>query len=134
MEDKGVEKRVCKRFEIPGATISYKVNKKSEEFCPVIDISRGGIKFLGKKSLDINTELTLQISIPGETIPLSLIGVVRWLSYDDEKEKYNIGIQFNPYGEKKDQNYPGIMVKIIALEQKFSTQDVPRTEKFKIET
>ena len=134
MEDKRIEKRVCKRFEIPGATISYKLNKKSEEFCPVIDISRGGIKFLGKKPLDINTELTLQISIPGETIPLSLLGVARWICYDEEKEKYNIGIQFNPYGEKKDQNYPGIMVKIIALEQNFSTQDVPRTEKFKIDT
>jgi len=51
-------------------------------------------------------------------------GRVRWSAANPGKSyKYQIGIQFNPYGEKKGQNYPGSLVKIIALEQKFIPDD-----------
>jgi Tfp pilus assembly protein PilZ len=133
MEDKGAEKRECKRFVIPGATISYEHKEGTEEFSQVIDMSRAGIKFQGDNSLDLNSELTLKISIPGEAIPLTLIGQVRWITFDKEKKKYLIGIQFNPYGEKSGQNYPGNMVKIIALEQKFSTLQEFESDKYEID-
>lgn len=144
MEVKGIERRTCIRFEIPGATISYK--KKSflppkeayaEEFCPVLDMSRGGIRFLSQKPLKIDSNILLKISIPGEKIPLMQKGRVRWSSFNPGKSyKYQIGIQFNVYGEKKDQNYPGNLTKIIALEQKFAPQEKPaaaKTDQFDIE-
>jgi Tfp pilus assembly protein PilZ len=128
MGDKGVERRLCQRFKIPGSTISYRREKLfsaqtgfSDEFCPVLDISRGGVRFLTQKPLKIKSKVVLQISIPGERIPLILRGRVRWSSFNPGKSyKYQTGVQFNPYGEEKSQNYPGNLVKIIALEQKFS--------------
>lgn len=126
-----MERRTCIRFEIPGATVSYK--KKSfllsskfygEEFCPILDISRGGIRFLTLKPLKVNTLIKMKLSIPGERVPLSLLGKVRWSSPNVGKSyKYQIGVQFNPYGKKKGQNYPGNLVKIIALEQKYSPEE-----------
>jgi Tfp pilus assembly protein PilZ len=127
MAEKGIERRLCQRFKIPGATISYRKEKLlstqvgfDEEFCPVLDISRGGVRFLTQKPLKFKSKVVLQISIPGERIPLNLKGRVRWSSFNPGKSyKYQAGVQFNPYGEEKNQNYPGALVKIIALEQKF---------------
>ena len=133
MEYKDTEKRTCIRFEIPGATVSYEFKEHIEEFSPVVDISRGGVKFQTKKPTDINAEVELKISIPGERVPLILHGKVRWISFIEEKEQYYIGIQFNPYGEKKGGNYPGNLVKIIALEQKYATKDKAKTEKYEID-
>jgi Tfp pilus assembly protein PilZ len=118
---------------IPGATVSYEHKKGTEEFSQIVDMSRAGIKYQSDKSLDLNSELTLKISIPGETIPLILIGQVRWITFDKKKKKYLIGIQFNPYGEKSGQNYPGNLVKIIALEQKFSTLQESKSDKYEID-
>ena len=48
MSEEGYERRSCVRFKIPGATVDYQ--RKTilplpgyiEEFCPLLDISRGG--------------------------------------------------------------------------------------------
>ena len=125
---KGIERRTCIRFEIPGATLNYKKEKTflpegkhSEEFCPILDISRGGLRFLTQEDLKMNTMVSMQISLPGERIPLEMKGLVRWSAVNAGKSyRYQVGVQFNPYGEKKGQNYPGALVKIIALEQKFA--------------
>jgi Tfp pilus assembly protein PilZ len=132
MSENGIERRTCLRFEIPGATISYKISKLlpaaldkyEEEFCPMLDISRGGLRFQANHKLDIESKLIIHISVPGERVPLVLNGRVRWvISTDVPGFEYQIGVQFNAYGEKKDQNYPGNLVKIIALEQKFCPPD-----------
>jgi Tfp pilus assembly protein PilZ len=127
MSDKGIERRLCQRFKIPGSTVSYrrerlffKTTEFAEEFCPVLDISRGGVRFLTQKTLKFKSTVFLQIAVPGERIPLNLKGHVRWSSFNAGKSyKYQVGVQFHPYGEAKNQNYPGTLVKIIALEQKF---------------
>lgn len=131
MEYSGIERRTCIRFEIPGATLSYKQKKPlltkatyGEEFCPIIDLSRGGLRFLSQEELKIGNPVILKISIPGERIPLELNGHIKWAApHVGMSYKYQIGVQFNPYGEKKEQNYPGSLVKIIALEQKFAPPD-----------
>jgi Tfp pilus assembly protein PilZ len=131
MEYEGIERRTCIRFEIPGATVSYKLKKPlltkttyGEEFCPAIDVSRGGLRFLSQENMKIGTPIMLKISVPGERIPLELHGLVRWVAPQvGMSYKNQIGVQFSPYGEKKGQNYPGSLVKIIALEQKFAPQE-----------
>jgi Tfp pilus assembly protein PilZ len=131
MTENGPERRTCIRFEIPGSTVSYKLSKLlsskkayGEEFCPVLDLSRGGMRFVCQNQIKINTRITMKMSIPGERIPLVLKGDVRWAAPNPgQSYKHQIGVQFNPYGEKKGQNYPGNLVKIIALEQKFSPDD-----------
>jgi Tfp pilus assembly protein PilZ len=133
MENGEDQKRTCIRFAIPGATISYEFKDYAEEFSPLVDISRGGVKFLGKHPHEINADITVKISVPGERIPLTMHGKVRWISYIEDKEQYYVGVQFNPYGEKPGMNYPGNMVKIIALEQKYAIKEKAKTEKFEID-
>jgi len=127
-----IEKRTCIRFEIPGATLSFKTKKMfnhrddyQEEFCPVADISRGGLRFLSKSQPKLNAPVIVKLSIPGEQIPFMLKGIIRWIGrYAGSVYATQVGVQFNPYGdESKDQNYPGALVKIIALEQKFAPED-----------
>jgi Tfp pilus assembly protein PilZ len=147
MPDENLEKRTCIRFRIPGATIKYKAEKKFlrkhdyiAEFCPVLDLSRGGIRFLAQELLKFESRVELKISIPGETSPLVIKGVVRWYSPNSGKSyKYQIGVQFLPYGESSDHNYPGVLTKVIALEQRFldetSIMDAPadgKKEEFSI--
>jgi len=127
MAEKGIEKRLCQRFKIPGATVSYgKVaffssgNRVDEEFCPVLDLSRGGVRFLTQKPLKFKSKVSLRLSIPGERVSLDLKGRVRWSTFNAGKSyKYQAGVQFNPYGLEKGQNIPQALTKIVALEQKF---------------
>ena len=77
MGEKGIERRLCQRFKIPGATVSYHkgrfLSSKAridEEFCPVLDLSRGGVRFLTQKPLKFKSKVYLQLSIPGERVPL----------------------------------------------------------------
>ena len=133
MGDKGIERRICQRFKIPGATVSYHKEKLlssgtriEEEFCPVLDLSRGGVRFLTQKPLKFKSKVTLQLSIPGDRIPLSLKGRVRWSTFNAGKSyKYQAGVQFSPYGLEKNQNVPQALTKIVALEQKFIEPDGP---------
>lgn len=137
MEYEGIERRTCIRFEVPGATLSYKLKKPlvvkpgyEEEFCPILDLSRGGLRFLAQQEQKVGTPVILKIAIPGERVPLELLGHVRWAAPSAKKGyRYQIGVQFSPYGEKKGQNYPGALVKIIALEQKFAPTEQAELEK-----
>jgi hypothetical protein len=127
MSEDGYERRSCVRFKIPGATVDYQ--RKTilpkpgfiEEFCPLLDISRGGIRFLAQKPLKPETEVSVKISIPGERIPFTMKGLVMWSASAVAKTyNYQIGVKFHPYGDKKEENLPQNMVKIMALEQKYA--------------
>jgi hypothetical protein len=127
MGEKEVERRLCQRFRIPGATVSYRKasffsskTRIDEEFCPVLDLSRGGVRFLTQKPLKFKSKIVLQLSVPGERVPLDLKGRVRWSTFNAGKSyKYQAGVQFNPYGLEKDQNVPQTLTKIVSLESKF---------------
>ena len=126
MGDKEVERRLCQRFTIPGATVSYRKEglfsskaRTDEEFCPVLDLSRGGVRFLTQKPLKFKSRISIQLSIPGERVPLDLRGRVRWSTFNAGKSyKYQAGVQFNPYGLEKGQNVPQTLTKIVSLEMK----------------
>jgi len=73
MGEKGMERRLCQRFKIDGATVSYRrarlfssKAKVDEEFCPVLDLSRGGVRFLTQKPLKFKSKVSVQLAIPGE--------------------------------------------------------------------
>ncbi len=124
---KGIDRRACKRIKIQGATVTYKegrffFSKKQyvEEFYPIVEISRGGVRFLGKKLFTISSKVSIKISLPDEPSPLILRGQVRWTSLNPAMSyKYQIGIQFDPFAWKKGCNHPEILEKIMKLEQKF---------------
>jgi Tfp pilus assembly protein PilZ len=124
---KGIDRRASKRIKITGATVTYKegrffFSKKQyvEEFYPVVEISRGGVRFMGKKLFAISSHVSIKISIPEESSPLILRGKVRWTSLNPAMSyKYQIGIQFDPFAWKKGCNHPEVLEKIMKLEQKF---------------
>jgi len=129
MEAKGLERRACKRFQIPGATVSIKLEKfffsrkrYVEEFYPIIEISRGGIRFLGQRLMSTSSKISLKIAIPEEESFLILKGRVRWSSPSPTSSyRYQFGVQFNPYGRKRGHNDPDILEKIVMLEKKFQS-------------
>jgi len=129
MEYKGIDRRAYKRIKIKGATVTYKegrffFSRKQyvEEFYPVVEISRGGVRIMGKRLFTIASKISLKISIPDEPSPLILRGRIRWTSLDPAMSyKYQIGIQFDPFGIKKGCNHPEILEKIMKLEEKFLT-------------
>jgi hypothetical protein len=133
MSERGIERRLCPRFKLPGATVSYrrmrllhKAKGFDEQFCPVLDVNRGGVCFLTQRLMKFRSQVVLQLSVPGERIPFNLHGRVRWSSQSAATVyKYQAGIQFNPYGEGPEKNYPGTLVKIIALEQRFFDPNGP---------
>jgi Tfp pilus assembly protein PilZ len=130
---KEVERRLCQRFKIPGATVAYRIARlfsskagTDEEFCPVLDLSRGGIRFLTQKPLKFKSKVAIQLSIPGERVPIDLKGRVRWSTFNAGKSyKYQAGVQLNPYGLERDQNVPQALTRIVALESKFVDLDAP---------
>ncbi len=110
MAEERPEKRGCVRFRIPGATTAFKKDKSlfhrnpnySGEFLPILDISRGGIRFLSMENIPFDTRLHLRIQVPGDQGPLKIDGVVSWAAPNiGQSFKYQIGVQFFPYGEKK---------------------------------
>ncbi|MDH5466418.1 MAG: PilZ domain-containing protein [Candidatus Aminicenantes bacterium] len=131
MNYNGKERRAHKRINVPGATVTYKEEKfflskerYVEEFLPVVEISRGGIRFLCQKLFTTTRKISLKVSIPEEESPILLVGRVRWASSTAATSyRYQIGIQFNPYGRRKRHNDPDILKKIIALEKKFLSND-----------
>ena len=127
MKYQGLERRAYKRIKTLGVTVSYKQEKffsskkqYAEELNAVVDISRGGMRFMGHKLFTAAGNILLKIFMPEENSPLILRGRVRWTSLNPATIfKSQVGVQFNPFGMKKGNNHPEILEKIIELEKKF---------------
>ena len=130
---KGTEKRTCIRFQVPGATLAFK--KKGffsasfdyeDDGLPILDLSRGGLRFLSNQDLRIKSQVHLKIAIPEKEELLYLDGKVRWtrpnagFSY-----KFQIGVQFNPYGLGENQNSPAALNMLESLEEMYESEEGP---------
>ena len=128
MSEKQLEKRVCSRFRIPGATIRakragtlFRKGGYAKEAFPLVDLSRGGIRFLTAKKLKLDRPIVLQLSIPTEDEPLTLFGHVRWYSTNqDHVFRYQFGVQLLPYGDSEKHNSPETLERIKALERMYA--------------
>ena len=127
MAERMKERRACERFVIPGAVVNYRLEgflrsgKYREESFPIFDISRGGLRFVSDILLKADVKLTVRVTIPGGDNPLILHGKVRWVDVHPGKSyKYQIGVQFAPYGKNKGENDSEALRQIIALEAEAS--------------
>jgi hypothetical protein len=123
MAEKMGERRACERFVIPGAVVDYRregflrSGKYHEESSPLFDISRGGLRFVSNTLLKAGAKVTVRITLPGGDSPLVLRGDVRWATVNPGKSyKYQIGIQFAPYGKNRGDNDREVLRHITALE------------------
>lgn len=121
-----MKKRNCERFFIPGTTLYYKdkpgffVRRQyPDNYYPVINISRGGAKFLCNERLKAGKKIIVKIDVPGMDEKPEILANVRWISKNPEQSYlYQTGIAFNPYGVKKDENPAGILVFLKSVEQR----------------
>ncbi len=127
-----MERRKCKRFEVFGMVLSYRIERRffkrpesdGTEY-PVHDLSYGGVRFLADSQLKLGSELTMDIRIPGENESLRFKGKVVWVSSPPgQSYQYEIGVQFNPYGDKKGLNPPENLDRLKAMGRKANP---PRT-------
>lgn len=126
----GIDLRTGLRFKIPGAIVDYRTRKLipikrvREDSCPVVDISRGGILFAASRSPKIKTKMSLKLSFPEETKPLFLKGQVTWMAESRKEDyPYELAVRFISYGERKGQNPPAALIRIITLEKKYASQE-----------
>lgn len=125
------EKRTCFRFEIPGATLSYKKTgffstspDYEDEDCPILDLSLGGLRFLTQKNLKVNTKLRIKVSYLEKDGSFHMGGKVKWtISNPGFSYKYQVGVQFNPYGDREGLNSPEEFAKIKTLEWKYAKKE-----------
>ena len=126
-----MKKRNCERFSIPGTTLYYKDKpgllirrQYPDNYYPVINMSRGGAKFLCNERLKAGKKIIVKIDVPGMDEKPEILANVRWISKNPEQSyRYQTGIAFNPYGVKKDENSAGILVFLKSVEQR-QNQDV----------
>jgi Tfp pilus assembly protein PilZ len=117
-------KRECTRFNIPGTTLHYKKiplfwGKKqySDDYFPVLDISRGGLKFLCNDRIGPGESVIIKLNIPGSEAQPEIRAIVRWISRNREQSyRYQTGVSFNSYGSGKKDNPPDILSLLKALE------------------
>jgi len=128
---KGKEKRTCNRFKIPGATLSYKKTgffstspKYEDEYCPILDLSLGGLRFLTQKNLKVNSKLSMKVSYHEKDGSFYLSGKVQWtIANPGFSYKFQVGVQFDPYGDREGLNSPEEYSKIKNLEWKYVRKD-----------
>jgi len=124
-----LKKRNCGRFSIPGTTLYYKNKTKlfikhdyPEYYYPVINMSRGGAKFLCNERLKAGKSIIIKIDIPGIDQQPEILANVRWISKNPEQSySYQTGIAFNSYGEGRNENPVAILALLKSLEQKNET-------------
>ena len=123
-----LKKRNCERYIIFGTTLFYKFKssflKKHEytyDYFPLLNISKGGAKFLCNEKLKAGKQLIVKINIPGIETKPEIMASVRWISKNlEESYKYQTGIAFNSYGSGKNENSQKIFDLLETLEQQLN--------------
>ena len=126
-----MEKRLCHRFNIPGTTLYYRKTKMlrekgefTDDYYPVLDISRGGLRFLTNERPKIGLAVKVKIAVPEADYQPEVRGVVSWVSRNREKSyRYQTGVSFNPYGDGRKEKSSEILTFIQSLESKHPAED-----------
>ncbi len=128
-----MKKRKCKRFTIPGTILYYKKKRiffsdkrYSEDCFPVLDLSKGGASFLNNERLKPGIDLMVRIIFPEpmgfDNSPLKIFATTRWTSKNNEESyRFQTGISFYSYGNKKTQNSPELLRFFNKLECRYIT-------------
>lgn len=125
-----MKKRKCRRFNIPGTTLFYRKKPflffKTEypnDCYPVVDISKGGTKFLCNQRLTPGRRFIIKVVIPGIKKPLEIFAKISWVARNREVSyKYQIGVSFNPYGTRRNNNSREILSLLEKLEKENSIE------------
>jgi hypothetical protein len=118
------DRREQLRLEIPEATTYAKTeswfNLISMYDGPgrLLDLSKSGAGFETVKKVEKDDLLRVRIDIPGEET-LVLKGHVRWTAPVAWNGKLRVGIQFMPYGRRRQYNSPFALASLQVLQEKY---------------
>lgn len=123
------EKRKCKRFILPGASISYEIHgflghrkPSPEKTYFLIDLSKGGLGFLTNKPPKTGTKISILLHFSDDEEPISLEGTVVYSMLNvGIIAQYRVGVEFKPYGDEKGFNSRKALDKLDELEKIYST-------------
>ncbi len=59
-----------------------------------IDISRGGVGFVSRGSVPVAEEIAVELELSPQEAPVLVMGQVKWIQADREKDTYRFGIEF----------------------------------------
>jgi Tfp pilus assembly protein PilZ len=101
---KPISKRSYPRFQVPGATISYK-----DQIHPLVNLGRGGLSFLAKEPLKLGREVSFHLMLSKKKDPIHLRGsVVYCIPSPVVNNHHNIGIRFASFTASRGANSPEI--------------------------
>ena len=95
------DRRRYPRFQVPGATVSYKLHGFShrpfDEICPVLNLSKGGLGFQTNRQVKPGQQLTLILTSKAAPIHLQA-QVVYCKPHPVMGHPYHVGVAFAPFG------------------------------------
>ncbi len=98
-----IERRHLDRFKIPGAEISYKLPDGSWSRVNLVDITRSGVRFENKNTINIGEIIELEIIVPRKN-KIFIKGHVVWTSNPDSKSPAYAVVQFLVFGSDERYN------------------------------
>ncbi|MFC1891171.1 PilZ domain-containing protein [Thermodesulfobacteriota bacterium] len=119
-----VEKRGCKRFQIPTADSKYKktgllsFKNKHTRVASVRDISKRGLSFTCDENLRKGQKLNVQLIVPNEK-PIDLYSQVCWAEQGVGCTLYTVCIKFMPFGKSRGYNPVETLDALRGLEEKY---------------
>ena len=121
------ERRACKRIVIPDGQVYYKKQKRVSLLrkysgpVPMKDISKSGICFSTKDTLQTGEIVLLEILLPGYD-SIRLKGEIRWINIDSTAGATFTGLQFLPFGVKKHFNSLDSLNKLRSITEQLENQ------------
>ena len=104
-----MDRRFFTRIEVPGTKIQYKKVGSTKLFTALSkpgelkNISKSGLAFFAMEQLQSGDRLLLKVQFP-DGKKLRLLGRIRWQDEYDDIEKFEVGVQFAPFGTRSEYN------------------------------
>ena len=98
-----IERRHLDRFKIPGAEISYKLLDGSWSCVILIDITRSGVRFEIKNTVNVGEIIELEIIVPKKD-KIFIKGHVVWTSKSNSENPSYAVVEFLPFGSDERYN------------------------------
>ncbi|MBM3296755.1 MAG: PilZ domain-containing protein [Candidatus Aminicenantes bacterium] len=119
------ERRAFVRFEVPGASLCYREKRLlrkgfSEEFCPVENLSRGGLRMICRMPLRPGRRLSLRLSFEEDDLGIEWGGRVAWIYPVRAADfSFSAGISFDPLEGRKNPEAAAARDALESLEKKY---------------
>jgi len=69
----------------------------------LVDLSKSGAGIITSRPLKKGETIKIKVKLPGEK-KLDLKGIIRWINPLNGSKSFRIGMQFNPFGDKRNYN------------------------------